>query len=169
MTLWTVDCQRHLVQGAGFSFACQLGRSGVVAERDKREGDGKTALGEYRLLTVWYRADRLDGLQTALPTRAIQRDDGWCDDVRDTLHYNRHIKLPYAGSHENLWREDEVYDLIVVTSHNQDPVVVGAGSALFVHVMRTPPSPTAGCVALARADLLTLLKHSSAQSVIRLQ
>ncbi len=56
-----------------------------------------------------------------------------------------------------MWREDGVYDLVVVLGHNDDPVVAGAGSAIFLHLARPDYSPTEGCVALARPDLERLL------------
>jgi L,D-peptidoglycan transpeptidase YkuD (ErfK/YbiS/YcfS/YnhG family) len=91
-----------------------------------------------------------------LPTAPIAADDGWCDDPADPA-YNRPVRLPYAGRHERLWRDDRLYDLVLVIGHNDDPVVAGAGSAVFVHVARPDWAPTAGCVALALPDLLTLL------------
>jgi len=82
--------------------------------------------------------------------------DGWCDDPGDPL-YNRPVRLPYRARHERLWLESAVYDLIVVLGHNDDPVRPGAGSAVFLHVARPDYSPTQGCIALAKRDLLTML------------
>ena len=67
------------------------------------------------------------------------------------------VRLPYPARHEKLWLAGRAYDLIVVVGHNDDPVVPGAGSAVFLHVARSDYAPTQGCVALALADLLTLL------------
>lgn len=67
------------------------------------------------------------------------------------------MTLPYTASHEKLWREDAVYDVIVVLGHNDDPPVPGMGSAIFMHVARPDYSGTEGCVALALSDLLALL------------
>jgi L,D-peptidoglycan transpeptidase YkuD (ErfK/YbiS/YcfS/YnhG family) len=46
----------------------------------------------------------------------------------------------------------------VVLGHNDDPVVPGMGSAIFLHVARPDYGPTEGCVALARPDLLALVR-----------
>jgi L,D-peptidoglycan transpeptidase YkuD (ErfK/YbiS/YcfS/YnhG family) len=139
----------------GGSFRCALGRGGI--RPDKREGDGATPVGRFTLRRVLWRADRLDRPETGLPTQPIALDDGWCDDPADPA-YNRPVKRPYPASHEALWREDGVYDVIVVMGHNDDPVVPGLGSAVFMHVARPDWDPTAGCVALPLADLLRLLK-----------
>lgn len=146
------------LQFGGLRFRCALGKGGVLPEADKREGDGATPLGRYPIRQVWYRADRLgQAPQTRLPLRALKPEDGWCDDTGDLDHYNRHVTLPYPGSHEKLWREDHVYDVIVELGHNDDPPVPGMGSAIFMHVARADYSGTEGCVALALADLLALL------------
>jgi L,D-peptidoglycan transpeptidase YkuD (ErfK/YbiS/YcfS/YnhG family) len=140
----------------GLHFRCALGKGGVKPEADKREGDGATPLGRYVLRQVYYRADRLAAPQTRLPVQALTTKDGWCDDPAD-LAYNRHVLLPYAAGHEKLWREDHVYDVIVVLGHNDDPPVPGMGSAIFLHLARPDYSGTEGCVALALPDLLALL------------
>ncbi len=148
----------------GGSFSCALGRCGVKA--DKREGDGATPAGLYPLRRVLWRADRLDRPETGLPTAPIAMTDGWCDDPADQA-YNRPITCPYPASHEELWRADGVYDVIVVLGHNDDPVAPGLGSAVFMHVTRPDGAPTAGCVALPLPDLLRLLKECGPDTLLR--
>lgn len=140
----------------GLQFRCALGKGGVRPEAEKREGDGATPLGRYPLRRVFYRADRLAAPQTRLPLQALTPQDGWCDDPLDPA-YNRFVTLPCGASHEKLWRDDAVYDVIVVLGHNDDPPVPGLGSAIFMHVARPDYSGTEGCVALALPDLLALL------------
>jgi len=135
---------------------CALGRGGVVAAALKREGDGASPAGLWPMRRVLYRADRGPAPKTALPVQAIGPDDGWCDDPADP-NYNRPIKHPYPARAERLWREDGVYDLVVVLGHNDDPVIAGKGSAIFLHLTRPDYAPTEGCVALGRADLEALL------------
>lgn len=136
-------------------YRCALGRAGVGAE--KREGDGVTPAGRFALRRVLYRPDRLARPPvTALPVSPLRPDDGWCDDPRD-LQYNRQIKLPYAANHETLWRDDGLYDVVVVLGHNDDPPQPGRGSAIFLHVVRPDYGPTEGCVAIALDDLLAVL------------
>jgi len=133
---------------------CVLGRAGVRS--DKHEGDGATPAGAFPLRSVMYRPDRVAPPLTALPVRAIKADDGWCDDSNDSA-YNQWVRLPYPARHERLWREDGLYDLIAVIGYNDDPVVPGAGSAIFLHVAGPGYPPTEGCVALAIGDLVAVL------------
>jgi len=142
---------------------CSLGRTGISAA--KHEGDGATPIGAFPLRRLLYRADRLAQPVTKLPLSVIARDDGWCDDAKDPA-YNEQIKLPYGPSHEELWREDQLYDLIVIIGYNDQPVVAGAGSAIFLHIRSPDGGPTAGCVAVARDHLLDVLKQVDAGSKI---
>jgi L,D-peptidoglycan transpeptidase YkuD (ErfK/YbiS/YcfS/YnhG family) len=135
---------------------CALGRGGVIAAADKREGDGATPLGVWPMRRVLYRPNRGAPPATALPTTAISPDDGWCDDVGDAA-YNRPVSLPYPGRCERMWREDGLYDLVVVLAHNDDPPIPGLGSAIFLHCASPEFKPTEGCVALAREDLEAVL------------
>jgi len=135
---------------------CALGKGGVVAARDKREGDGKSPLGIWPIRRVLFRPDKSGAPQTRLPTKALERDDGWCDAPGDPA-YNRAVKLPHPASAEQMWREDDVYDLVCILAHNDDPPVSPLGSAIFMHLARPDFSPTEGCVALAREDMLELL------------
>jgi L,D-peptidoglycan transpeptidase YkuD (ErfK/YbiS/YcfS/YnhG family) len=86
----------------------------------------------------------------------MTEEDGWCDDPADPA-YNRHVRLPYPASAERLWRDDGIYDIVVVLGHNDDPPVAGLGSAIFLHIARPDYPPTQGCVAVAREDLEALL------------
>ncbi len=146
------------------SYRCALGRGGLT--RDKREGDGATPMGRFALRRLMYRPDRMAPPETRLPLAALAPTDGWCDDPGDP-EYNRQVRLPYPARCEDLWREDGIYDLIVVMGHNDDPPVPGAGSAIFTHIARPGYGPTEGCVALARADLLALLRDWSVETGIR--
>ena len=139
---------------AGERYRAALGRGGVTAE--KREGDGATPSGVLPLRRVFYRADRVRRPRTGLPTAPLAPNDGWCDEFghRD---YNRLVRLPHDGRHEALWREDAVYDVIGVLGWNDDPVVAGRGSAIFLHVSRPDLAPTEGCIALALRDVLAIL------------
>ena len=115
---------------------------------------------------VWFRADRLPAPATGLPRHALDRKDGWCDDPADPA-YNRHVRLPYPASCEELWRADGLYDVIVPLGYNDAPVVPGLGSAIFLHVARHDFAPTAGCVALAPADLLVVLREAEPGAAVR--
>ena len=131
-----------------------LGRSGIKA--DKREGDGATPRGDFRLVRLWWRPDRLPRPATLLPIRRIGRADGWCEDPADR-HYNQPIRLLDGQPGDRLRRADQLYDLIVEIDHNTRPRIAGRGSAVFIHVARPGFKPTAGCVALDSNALLRLV------------
>lgn len=138
----------------GVRLRCAVGRGGIRA--DKREGDGATPAGSWPMRRLLYRPDRIAAPPTRLAADPIAPQHGWCDDPDDAL-YNRPVHLPYRARAERLWRADGIYDLIVPLGYNDDPVVPGAGSAIFLHVARPDYAPTEGCIALAQADLLRVL------------
>lgn len=155
-----------LLRTTGGNYACALGPAGVA--RSKREGDGATPAGIFPLRTVWYRADQIERPTTALPLQETQPSDGWCDAPEDP-NYNRAIEFPYGASAERMWRNDGVYDLVVVIGHNDEPVVRGNGSAIFMHIANPEFGPTEGCIALRREDLLTLVNILTRDSTIEIQ
>jgi L,D-peptidoglycan transpeptidase YkuD (ErfK/YbiS/YcfS/YnhG family) len=138
----------------GGSTRAACGWGGVRA--DKREGDGASPAGTFALVSAFYRPDRLATPKTGLPIAALGSKAAWVDDPTDP-NYNRVVTLPYPARHEDLWRDDAIYDVIVVIGYNTDPVVPGAGSAIFLHIARPDFSPTEGCIAIAKPVLLNLL------------
>jgi L,D-peptidoglycan transpeptidase YkuD (ErfK/YbiS/YcfS/YnhG family) len=135
------------------SFRASIGRAGLSA--DKHEGDGASPIGIWPMRQLLFRADRVTP-KTRLPMQPIRPEDGWCDDPahRD---YNRLVRLPFAARHEELWRKDNLYDLVVQLGYNDDPPIPGKGSAIFLHVLGQDRGATAGCVAIGRDELLTVL------------
>jgi L,D-peptidoglycan transpeptidase YkuD (ErfK/YbiS/YcfS/YnhG family) len=103
-----------------------------------------------------------------LPVRPIHESDGWCDDPKSP-YYNRLVKRPYAFSHELLWRDDRMYDVVIPMGYNDDPVVAGKGSAIFMHIAKPGYLGTEGCVALALEDMLELLPSLNPQSRIEIR
>ena len=133
---------------------CAVGRAGIAQKI--REGDGITPVGTWPLRMVLYRPDRLAPPRCVLPVAPLRPQDGWCDTPTDP-DYNTLVRLPHRGSAESMWRDDHLYDVVVVVGYNDDPVVAGKGSAIFLHLARTDFTPTAGCVALPLPDLLEAL------------
>jgi L,D-peptidoglycan transpeptidase YkuD (ErfK/YbiS/YcfS/YnhG family) len=131
-----------------------LGRAGIRA--NKREGDGATPRGRFRLRRLWWRPDRGRKPLTLLPTVRIDPAVAWCEDAGDR-RYNRPFRRSANEPGDRLWRDDPLYDLIVEIDHNTRPRIAGRGSAVFLHVAREDRSPTAGCIALAARDLRRLL------------
>lgn len=172
MATWTVtpdrdDARRGRMAGPMFDEPCALGKNGVVAAADGREGDGKTPAGTYPFRKTFFRPDREEMPLTSLPVEALSTDFGWCDDA-ESAHYNRQVRLPFGPSREKMWRDDHLYDLVVVLGHNDAPPVPGLGSAIFLHVARPDMGPTQGCVALEKAALRRFLRQVQPDDVIRI-
>jgi L,D-peptidoglycan transpeptidase YkuD (ErfK/YbiS/YcfS/YnhG family) len=138
---------------------CALGPAGVKPASEKREGDGASPAGAWPIREVLYRPDRGAAPETAFPVRPIAEDDGWCDAAADPA-YNRPVKLPYPASAERMWRDDGIYDIVVVVGFNDAPPAAGRGSCIFLHLNRPGYPPTQGCVAIARDDLEALLRKA---------
>ena len=140
---------------------CSLGKSGSGSR--KREGDGLTPQGTLPLLWLYYRPDRLRRPKTLLPVYPLTQSMGWCDDPRDP-NYNQPVPWPYQSSAEHLWRQDHIYDLIVVLGFNFNPCRKHNGSAIFWHLSRDNFSPTAGCIAIEKKEMLKLLERCGPQT-----
>lgn len=143
----------HLFAGTTV-LPCAIGRSGI--SRKKREGDGATPAGSWPLRRLLFRPDRAARPETGLAVKPLSPADGWCDAPLNE-RYNRPVQLPYGASAEPLWRDDGLYDLVVVLGYNDDPPQPGLGSAIFLHLATPDYGPTAGCVAVDRADMIWLL------------
>ena len=138
----------------GIKYRCSLGNGGF--SNKKKEGDGCTPIGVFQVTDILYRKDKLKNLVTNYNLRTISPSDGWCDDP-SSKYYNSKIKFPFANSAEKLFRQDDLYDIVCITNHNQNPIIPGAGSAIFIHVATKDYATTAGCIALGLKDLLEIL------------
>ena len=151
-----LSSRKGILTCGGVSVPCVFGRSG--RSHRKREGDGATPVGSWLLRKLYWRADRGFPPETQLQRRVLRGDMGWCDAPEDGA-YNRAVKLPYAASHEEMWRTDGLYDVVVVLSHNERPRISGHGSAVFFHLCGPDRGPTAGCVAVSRGDMAKILER----------
>lgn len=148
------------------ALTCALGHSGI--SRFKREGDGATPAGRFRLLYGYYRADGRKRPVSDILFRAVRTDDGWCDDPASPL-YNRPVRLPFAGNHETLWRDDGQYGYVIVIDYNFHPRQRPRGSAIFFHIAQDGYLPTAGCIAISIADMRRLLPRLARHTNIIIQ
>jgi L,D-peptidoglycan transpeptidase YkuD (ErfK/YbiS/YcfS/YnhG family) len=156
---------RGMLVADGVFASCAIGRSGKSTR--KREGDGATPVGAFGLRALLYRPDRVARPHTSLPVTPIAPTSGWCDDPAHPA-YNHPVTLPFAASHERLWRDDGLYDLVVVLDYNLTRPVPGLGSAIFLHLARADFAPTAGCVAIAVAAMRHLLPRVGDRTVLRI-
>jgi L,D-peptidoglycan transpeptidase YkuD (ErfK/YbiS/YcfS/YnhG family) len=136
-------------------FRCSLGINGI--KNKKKEGDGITPKGIFKLKKIYYRKDKVKNIVTKVKKIKITKDMGWCDDPKSKF-YNKLIRLPSKFGHEKLYRKDDIYNLIIVLDYNMNPVSKNKGSAIFIHLAKKNYKPTQGCVGLKQNDLIKLIK-----------
>ena len=139
-----------------FLYKCAIGKNGIT--NSKIEGDKCTPSGIYSIEKIYYREDRLSMPKLDFQSIPINKNSGWCDDIRST-YYNKFIKFPFSYSAEFLYREDDIYNIICIISYNINPIIKNKGSAIFLHVANSNYSGTAGCLALKQDDLIELLQN----------
>jgi len=153
---------KHTVSFDDFKFKCCIGKNGLT--KFKKEGDGKTPKGIFKIEHLYFRKDRIKKPLTKLKCIEIKRNMGWCDDVKNKK-YNKLIKINKNCSHEKLFRKDKKYDLLIPIKYNFNKIIPGKGSCIFIH-LTSDYKPTAGCIALKKKDLLILLKLINKNSKI---
>jgi L,D-peptidoglycan transpeptidase YkuD (ErfK/YbiS/YcfS/YnhG family) len=135
-------------------FKCALGKSGIGKKRI--EGDNITPKGTFKIIKIYYRKDRIKKINSVFKIIEIKKDMGWCDDP-ESKKYNQLIKLPSKYRHEKLFRNDRIYDLIIVLNYNMSPVIKNKGSAIFIHIAKNNYNKTKGCIALKKKDLIEIV------------
>lgn len=133
-----------------------LGRNGVAPPYEKREGDGRTPAGMFPLRQAFGYPALFPG---KFPYRQVDTQDLWVDDVQSP-DYNRWVWRgeTRASSFEELLRPDPLYKYALVLDYNTEPVVRDLGSAIFIHLERSPGSGTAGCVSLPEKELVQVME-----------
>lgn len=133
-----------------------IGSQGIAPPGEKREGDRRTPSGVFSLQRTFGYAPAID---SRMPYRQAGNEDIWVDDPASS-DYNRWVSKSEtsADSYEVLKRSDDCYKYGIVVEYNTEPVVKGAGSAIFIHVRGSRNQPTLGCVALSERDLLKVLR-----------
>ena len=114
-------------------FRCALGKAGI--RKKFKEGDNITPKGTYKILSIYYRYDRVKKIKCSIKKKKITKEIGWCDDSK-SKYYNKMIKLPSKLSHEILYRKDNIYDIVCVINYNINPTLKEKGSAIFLHVAK---------------------------------
>ena len=135
-------------------FKCALGKSGIGKKRI--EGDNITPKGTFKIIKIYYRKDRIKKINSVFKIIEIKKDMGWCDDP-ESKKYNQLIKLPSKYRHEKLFRNDRIYDLMIVLNYNMSPVIKNKGSAIFIHIAKNNYNKTKGCIALKKKDLIEIV------------
>ena len=135
--------------------------------RKRKEGDNITPKGIFKIIKIYYRPDKIKDIETPIKKIKIKKNMGWCDDPK-SIHYNKQIELPSKFSHEKLYRNDNLYDLILVLNYNTNPIVKNKGSAIFLHITNNSYKKTKGCIALKKDDLIQLISKISEKTKIKI-
>lgn len=158
-----VETERGLLHVEQETVPCAIGKGGACRAGDKHEGDGCTPLGLWPVRGALLRPMTGLGPPPTLPWRWLRPTDGWSDDRADPA-YNRPVRHPHAFSAEHMWRDDALYDAVLVLGHNDAPPIAGAGSAIFLHLRGD--KPTEGCVAIDRDTMATVLARLAPGSTV---
>ena len=140
-----------------------MGKNGLT--KKKIEGDLKTPKGKFKFEYLFYRKDRIKIIKTKIKKRVIKKNMGWCDEPKSNF-YNRLIKFPFKYNAEKLFLKKKIYDLILVLNYNTKPVIKNKGSAIFLHIASKKLTPTKGCVAVKKKDLLKILEFVTNKSFL---
>lgn len=148
-------------QAAGNPVPVGLGKKGLARCRQtygngpadtplKKEGDGKSPAGAFRLPLVFAYAPETP--RTAMPVLPVTKEFICVDDPA-SLHYNtilskNEVQRDWKRA-EKMRRKDGLYRLGVLVAYNVTPTVPGAGSCIFLHLERGPQGSTSGCTAMA--------------------
>jgi L,D-peptidoglycan transpeptidase YkuD (ErfK/YbiS/YcfS/YnhG family) len=135
-------------------FRCALGKAGI--KNKEKEGDNITPRGIFEITKILYRPDKIKKIKAFIRPIKIKKNMGWCDDSKSD-YYNQQIKLPNKFGHERLYRNDNLYDIILVLNYNTNPIIKKKGSAIFIHVSKNSYKKTKGCIALKKKHLLKLI------------
>ncbi len=164
-------------KAVGESFAIVVGKNGLAWGAGlnelpsdtgrllmKTEGDGKAPAGIFSLTESFGTKEKPDFIK--LPFLRLGEYTECVDDVKST-HYNRIVDRMKVGifdwnSSEKMLAVGAEYDLGITVAHNTNPVNAGGGSCIFLHIWKTAENGTAGCTAMARENLETILKWAEA-------
>jgi L,D-peptidoglycan transpeptidase YkuD (ErfK/YbiS/YcfS/YnhG family) len=153
------------LQYKNLKFRCALGKAGI--KKKEKEGDNITPKGIFKITSMYYRPDRIKNIITAIKKIKIKKNIGWCDDP-DSHFYNQQISLPTKFNHEKLYRNDNLYDLVLVLNYNTNPIIKNKGSAIFIHIAKKNYKKTKGCIALKKKHLIELISKIKTNTQIKI-
>ena len=146
-----------------FILKCCVGKNGLKS--NKKEKDGSTPKGLFKLKKLYFRKDRVGTPKVRIKKKIIKENMAWCDDPKHKK-YNEEIKVLNKNYKENLHRKDKKYDYLITINHNEKKIPY-KGSAIFIHLTKNYKS-TAGCIALKEKDFLILAKLITKKTRIKI-
>ena len=144
---------------------CSVGKRGIGLK--KKEGDLITPKGRYKIKYILYRKDRVK-IKSTIKKIIIKKNMGWCDDP-NSKQYNKLIKLPSLYKYEKLYKNENIYDIILVLNYNMNPIVKNKGSAIFIHVAKKSYKKTEGCVAVKKVHLVKITKDLKKNTTVLIE
>ena len=160
-----IELKNKFLYFKNYKLRCAIGKRGISS--DKLEGDKKTPKGEFKLKYILYRKDRIINIKTKLKKIVIKKKMLWCDDPNSS-YYNKIINYPSKYRAEKLWRNENIYDIIIVIDYNLNPVIKNKGSAIFLHIAKNNYKPTRGCVAISKKDVKFLLSKINKKTKLKI-
>ena len=137
-------------------FICFVGKNGIGLK--KREGDRITPKGRYKLIKIFHKKRELNKIKTKIPEIEIKKNFAWCTDPNNRC-YNSLVSKPIGCEYEDLFRIDNLYDIVIVLNFNYISPMKYKGSAIFLHCSEKKTKFTEGCIAMEKRDLLELIPH----------
>ena len=157
--------QKKILNYGDYNVKCAIGKRGINIK--KKEGDLITPRGTFKIKQILYRKDRVNNLKTKLNKMIINKEMGWCDDSK-SRSYNQLVKIPFKYKHEKLYKVNNTYDIILVLNYNMKPTKKREGSAIFIHVAKKNYSPTKGCIAIKKKDLIKLISQINKKTKVKI-
>jgi len=143
-------------QAVGEPIAVVVGRNGLAPVDQKKEGDGRSPSGVFTLSTAFGFEDPNDLRVPFLTLRPTTE----CVDDSSSRYYNEivdrdEVRVVDWKSSEKMATVEQ-YRMGLQVDFNR-PSMPRRGSCIFLHIWSGPSSTTAGCTAMKREDLDTLL------------
>jgi L,D-peptidoglycan transpeptidase YkuD (ErfK/YbiS/YcfS/YnhG family) len=128
----------------------------------KREGDGRSPAGVFRLTHAFGAAEALPPESRGFPyLRSLPTS--YCVEDTRSAYYNQIVDSGQitASSWEQwseLLRADGLFNWGVVVQQNAPSIKKAAGSCVFLHIWRGPHRPTAGCTSMHHHELEAIIR-----------
>jgi L,D-peptidoglycan transpeptidase YkuD (ErfK/YbiS/YcfS/YnhG family) len=138
-------------------YTARVGRNGV--RKNKREGDGATPAGTFRIGATMYGNSASPGV--SYPYVRLHCGDWWVEDSKSPA-YNTFQRIgcgrtpPFKVTTPDMSTSPLAYAHLAVIEYNVHPVVAGRGSGIFLHVQIG--KATSGCISLQRKALVHVLR-----------
>lgn len=160
-----ININKNFLYFDEYKVKCAIGKRGIGYKT--KEGDLITPIGLFKVKFLLYRKDKIKQIKTKLKKIAIKKDMGWCDDPR-SKNYNKLIHKPFNYRYEELYRKDNIYDVILVLDYNMKPIKKNKGSAIFIHIAKKKYEKTKGCIAINKKNILKIISKMKINTEIKI-